>query len=64
MDISKLRPGTKIRVKDGSVLFVKGMYMSPDGPVVTAVEGPGKLCARNVPAKDVVEIVVPANGGE
>ena len=56
VDLSVVKLGTKIKLLDGTVLTVRGSYMSSDGIVLTAREGTGGIVDRNVPIGDVVEV--------
>lgn len=56
IDIEKLKPGAKIRTKDGSTLTVRGSYMATDGLILTANDG-GGIVDRNVPLRDIVEVL-------
>lgn len=56
IDPSLIQKGTKIRVKDGAVLVIRGAYMSTGGIIVTANEG-GGIVDRNVPYEDIVEVI-------
>ena len=57
VNLSKLKPGVKIKLLDGTVTTVRGSYMSGTGLVLTAREGTGGIVDRNVPIEDVVEVV-------
>lgn len=56
IDITKLKKGAKIRIKDGAVLMVRGSYMSTQGLIITANEGGGGIVDRNVPVADILEV--------
>lgn len=55
-DITQIKKGVKIKVKDGRILTVRGCYLSTDGVVVTAKDGE-MLVDQNIPFKDVLEVV-------
>lgn len=57
LDLTKLKPGVLVRLADNSVCKVRGSYMSPEGLALTVKMDAGSICDRNVPLKDVVEIV-------
>jgi len=57
IDVSKLRPHTKVRLKDGTVAPIRGSYMSPQGIAFTVKMNPGSICDRNVPLSDILEII-------
>ena len=56
VDIAKLKKGEKIKTSDGAVLVIRGCYMSTDGVIFTANDG-GGIVDRNVPLKDILEVV-------
>ena len=57
VEVLKLRPGVKIRTKDGADLYVHGSYMSETGLVITAKADRSGIVERNVPFDQISEIV-------
>ena len=58
IDITKLKPQTKVKLLSGEVLTIRGSYMSPVGLVLTAKEeGSARASDRNVPVEDIAEII-------
>ncbi len=53
VDPSKIKPGTRVLLKDGETVGVRGCYMSADG-LVLMVDGPTPAVQRNVPLALVV----------
>lgn len=56
IDLSKLLKGAKVRLKDGRVVTVSGMYLSGGGPCLMVREGSATV-NQNVPIEDVQEIL-------
>lgn len=56
LEITRLRSGVKIRLKDGTILMVRGAYMSTGGIIITANDG-GGIVDRNVPITEISEVI-------
>lgn len=57
IDISKIKPGVKIKVKDGAILHVRGSYLSVEGLIIRAKPDPSGPYERNCPLGDIEEIL-------
>lgn len=57
IDFSKIQKGAKVKLKDGTVVKVHGMYLSSDGPVLMCKRDPSVVAGMNVPVDRVEEIV-------
>lgn len=56
VDVTKLKPGVTVTLKDGSVVEIKGSFMSNDGLVLTSKPSIGSIVSRNIPLTDIVSI--------
>jgi len=56
VDVTKIKPGVKVKLKDGHELPIRGAYMSVEGLVFTAQYAPGSIVDRNIPLSDIVEV--------
>ena len=56
VDISKIKPGKKIKLKDGGTVKIRGAYMSESGLVFTSQYAPGSIVDRNIPVEDITEV--------
>jgi hypothetical protein len=57
IDVSKLRPGVKVKMADGETGLLRGSYMTETGIAFTVKTNMQSICDRNVPLADIVEIV-------
>ena len=57
IDLKKLKPNVKVRLLDGSMLEIRGSYMSSNGLILTAKSRPGSIVDRNIPVEDIVEVI-------
>lgn len=58
--LTDLKPGVKVRFKieDGKIFdgTLRGMYLSPQGPIIMIRQTPGSIISCNVPIKDVISV--------
>ena len=57
IDLKKLKPNSKVRLLDGSILEIRGSFMSTTGLVFTAKSKPGSIVDRNIHVEDVAEVI-------
>ena len=57
IDLKKLKPNVKVRLLDGTLLEIRGSYMSTSGLILTAKSRPGSIVDRNIPVEDIVEVI-------
>lgn len=52
-----IKCGSKVKAKDGEQGTVKGCFMSEEGIVLTVQTAPDRAACRNVPLKDVEDLL-------
>ncbi len=57
LDFTKLRKGTKLRLKDGRPMHLSGLYLSNDGPVFMVKLSPTQTVAENVPVQNIDDFI-------
>lgn len=58
IDLSKVRKGAHVRLTDGRVMVVAGMYLSATGPMLSVKpENSGQMTAQPVNLEMVAEIL-------
>jgi len=57
IDLAKVRKGQRVRLADGRVVIVSGLYLSGTGPTLMVKDDASQTAAQNVPTEDVKEFV-------
>lgn len=57
IDVSSLRKGTKIKLVSGVTVYVTGLFLSSDGPIVMGKKSSDLAAAQNIPVSEIAEIV-------
>lgn len=57
IDFGKIQKGSIVKLKDGSMVKVHGLYLSSDGPVLMCKRDPNVVAGMNVPIDRVEELV-------
>lgn len=55
-DAEKVKPGKKVKTRDGREGYVKGAYLSSEGIVLMVKDHPERVSASNVPLSQVTEM--------
>lgn len=56
IDLTKLKPGAKVSLKDGTTHEIKGSFMSNEGLVLTSRPSLGSIVSRNIPLDHIVTV--------
>lgn len=56
VDISKIKPKSKVKLRSGEEREIRGAYMSPQGLVFTSQYFPGSIVDRNIPLDEIIEV--------
>lgn len=57
IDVSKLKTGVLVEMKDGERGVIRGSYMSVDGIILTVKTNPSSACDRNVPLDQIEKVI-------
>jgi hypothetical protein len=57
IDVSKLRKGVTVVLKDGRRGIVRGCYMSTEGIVAMVRTNPASIVDDNVPIETILEVI-------